>query len=85
MAENIYLEGPIEKIDGKLVLRIPMEAGGFDLVDCARGIGEVKGEFLEIVIPDWLAEKLYLSEGSLVGVDNQNGKFNIRGLGISIQ
>ena len=72
------LQWPVEKIDGKLMLRIPLEAGGKDLAACARVIGQVDGEFLSIHIMGWLAQKLGISEGSRVAVDNANGKFNIR-------
>jgi hypothetical protein len=72
------LSGPVESIDGKLMLRIPLETGGRELVACSRGIGEVDGDFLSIHIKDWLAERLGISEGSTVVVDNANGKFNIR-------
>jgi hypothetical protein len=71
------LSGPVEKIDGKLVLRVPLEVGGKELVACSKGIGEINGECLSIHIMDWLAKKLGISEGSTVVVDNANGKFNI--------
>jgi hypothetical protein len=78
MAEIVSLEGPVENVEGKLVLLIPLAAGGTALAKCSRGIGEIDGENLKVTIPDWLAEKLGIREGSLVHVDNQNGKFNIR-------
>jgi hypothetical protein len=68
----------VEYIDGKLWLRIPLDAGGSELVAASRGIGVVEGEFLSIEIMDWLARKLGISEGSLVTVDNANGKLNLR-------
>ncbi|HEY1802577.1 MAG TPA: hypothetical protein VGG46_16745 [Terriglobales bacterium] len=71
------LHGPVEKIDGKLTLLIPLEAGGRELIECSRGISEVEGEYLKIVIPEWLAGMLRIEDGSLVSVDNENGKFNI--------
>ena len=74
---EMYLEGPIEKINEKLFLIIPLASGGDDLIDCAKGIGKVVGENLEVQIPDWLAVKLDLKEGTLVSVNNLNGKFNI--------
>jgi hypothetical protein len=81
-----YLEGPVEKIDGELVLLIPLEAGGDQLIECSRGISALEGEFLKVVIKDWLAVKLGIDEGSKVAVDNRNGKFNITVLNpISIQ
>lgn len=78
MAKITSLRGPVESIDGKLMLRIPLAAGGSELVACSRGIGESDGQFLSIHIMDWLAEKLGISEGSIVAVDNADGKFNVR-------
>jgi len=76
--ENITsLKGPVESVDGRLVLRIPLAAGGSQLVECSRGIGEVEGECLNVSIPAWLAEKLGIQAGSHVRVDNHDGKFNI--------
>ena len=75
--EVTSLGGPVERIDGRLVLQIPLAAGGAGLVDCSRGIGRVEGDVLVVTIPDWLAEKLLITEGSAVIVDNRNGKFNI--------
>ena len=77
MSEQISLEGPVQLIDGKLTLQIPLAAGGDKLASLARGIGEVVGEALVVVVPPWLAEKLRIGAGSLVHVDNYNGKFTI--------
>ncbi len=77
MAEVISLEGPVELVDGDLAILIPLEAGGAALAPLARGIGEIDGEFLKVVIQPWLAEKLRIGAGSLVIVDNANGKFTI--------
>lgn len=71
------LVGPVEKIDGKLVLLIPLDAGGEELIECSRGIAEIDGEDLKVTISDCLAEKIGIHEGSVVRVDNRNGKFNI--------
>ena len=79
MPDTISICGPVEKIDGQLTLRIPLEAGGRELASYARGIGEVKDGFLVVIIQDWLATKLGLFPGSNVIVDNEGGKFNIRG------
>ena len=73
----ISLQGPVEKIEGKLVLRIPLEAGGSELIECSRGISEVEKDYLKITIPEWLAGMLRIDVGSLVSVDNRNGKCNI--------
>jgi len=77
MSEKISLEGPVELIDGKLTLQIPLAAGGNKLASLVRGIGQVEGENLKVVIKPWLAEKLRIGAGSLVHVDNLNGKFTI--------
>jgi hypothetical protein len=77
MDDVISLEGPVERIDGKLVLRIPLEAGGDQFIECSRGIANVDGEYLNVIIPEWLANKLLIEEGDLVSVSNANGKFNL--------
>jgi len=71
------LGGPVELIDGRFTMRIPLSAGGDALVDCARGIGHVDGNDLVVIIPEWLATKLGILHGTEVVVDNRNGKFNI--------
>jgi hypothetical protein len=77
MAEVVSLEGPVEVVNGKLVILIPLEAGGAVLAPLAKGLGEIDGDFLKVVIRPWLAEKLRIAAGSLVIVDNANGKFTI--------
>jgi hypothetical protein len=71
------IQGPVNLIDGKLTLKIPLEYGA-GLVECSRGIGEVSDGHLVIIIEDWLAEKLGLVDGSIVIVQKLNGKFNLR-------
>jgi hypothetical protein len=78
MDDELALEGPVEKKDGKLVLLIPLEAGGDQFVESTRGISEIEGEYLKIVIEDWLADLLRVREGSIVAVRHKDGKFNIR-------
>ena len=77
MEDYISLEGPLELVDGQLILRIPLSVGGDKLAPFAKGIGEVDTEYLNVIIKPWLAEKLRIGEGSLVFVDNKNDKFNI--------
>lgn len=77
MHEQISLEGPVELIDDKLTLQIPLAAGGDKLAPLAWGIGEVVGENLVVIIQPWLAKELRIGSGSLVHVDNRNGKFTI--------
>jgi hypothetical protein len=77
MADAISLEGPVELVNGKLMIRIPLAAGGDKLAPLAHAIGEIDGEYLNVVIQPWLAEKLRIAAGSIVVVDNRNGKFTI--------
>jgi hypothetical protein len=77
MEKVMSLEGPVLKINGELVLIIPLSARGDELVECSRGISEVQGDFLKIVIPEWLAGMLRVEEGDLVCVQNTDGKFDI--------
>jgi len=77
MDDFASLQGPVEKVDGNLVLRIPLAAGGEEFVECSRGISEVKDGFLVIEIKEWLAGMLRIEEGDLVSVNNADGKFNI--------
>jgi hypothetical protein len=74
----VSLEGTVEKIDGKLTLLIPLDEGGDQFIECTRGISEVRGECLKIVIQEWLAGRLRVEDGDLVVIDNANGKFNIQ-------
>lgn len=71
------VQGPVEDVDGKLTLRIPLSTGGARLARCARGVATIDGEFLIIVVPESVAEGTGISFGSLVAVDNRNGRFNI--------
>ena len=77
MDDIVSLSGPVEKLNGKLVLLIPLDAGGFELAACAKGISEVDGDYLRVTIADWLAERLGIREGTVVNVHNTGGKFNI--------
>jgi hypothetical protein len=77
MDDVFALNGPIEKVDGKLLIRIPLDAGGDEFIECSRGISEVQGECLVVTIPEWLAGLLRAEEGDLVRVSKVNGKFYI--------
>jgi len=77
MEEAMSLEGPVLKVNGELVLIIPLSAGGDALMECSRGISEVQGDSLKIVIPEWLAGMLRVEEGDLVCIHNADGKFHI--------
>jgi hypothetical protein len=77
MPDTISLEGPVELINGKLTVRIPLAVGGDKLAPFAGGIGKIDGEHLNVAIHRRLAKKLGIDAGSLVSVDNHNGKFTI--------
>jgi hypothetical protein len=77
MSDSVSIEGPVELCDDQFVLRIPLDAGGDKLALLARGTGVVDGDCLIVTIQPWLAEKLRIGLGSLVIVDNHNGKFTI--------
>jgi hypothetical protein len=75
--EVVSLEGAVIKKDGQLVLLIPLSEGGQELRESSRAISDVEGDYLKIVIPEWLAGMLQIEEGDLVCVNNLNRKFNI--------
>jgi hypothetical protein len=77
MTEITSIAGPVDRVDNRFVLQIPLQDGGAALAPAALGIGTVAGDMLVVHIPDWLAEMLKLEDGSLVQVDNREGKFNI--------
>jgi hypothetical protein len=65
------VQGPVESVNGKLTLRIPLQVGGAKLFRCARGVGTIDAECLNVVIPHAVAEGTGIREGSLVAVDNR--------------
>jgi len=73
----ISIEGPVELIDGELMIRIPLTAGGLELEPLIRRGARIEGDFLVVSIPPELAEHLRIGEGSLVVVDNQNNRFRL--------
>ena len=75
--DYISLRGPIERENGKLVMRIPLDAGGERLQVAASGICEIDGDDLVVTIPHWFAQKIEIGEGTEVYVDDRSGKFNI--------
>lgn len=64
MSEQISLEGPVDLIDRKLTLQIPLAVGGDQLAPLAQVIGAIDGENLNVIIQPWLAEKLCIGVGS---------------------
>jgi hypothetical protein len=73
------LEGPVETIAGKLTVSIPLSEGGSHFIDCTRSIAHVdlERDCIDIFIPDWLALKFGIGEGSRVVISNADGKFSL--------
>lgn len=79
MVENdfVALEGPVERRGDRLVLRVPLAAGGERLKDAARATAYEEDGSLVVELPDWLSDRMRLHEGATVHVDNRWGKLNI--------
>jgi hypothetical protein len=73
--DSVHLQGPIELIEGRWLMRIPLAAGGARLLSSTRGIGRVIADVLEIEVPAKLIKKLGLRDGQTVSVHNKGGKF----------
>jgi hypothetical protein len=78
MSDPVSVKSSIELIDGQLTLRIPLDEGGEELISCTSRFASVESDYLYITLPDWMTERLGVSEGSVVVVDNRDGKFNVR-------
>jgi hypothetical protein len=83
MKKSISLTGAVENADGKLRLAIPLNIGGSELAQVAGKIGRIEKDLLIVEILPWLAERMNIQEGSLVTVDNEEGKFNITRVAMS--
>jgi hypothetical protein len=75
--DYVSLRGPIEREGQRLVLRIPLDAGGEQLRLVCQAISEIDGGDIVVPIPAWLAEKIAVGEGTEVYIDDRGGKFNI--------
>ena len=73
----ISLQGPVERRENRLVLRIPMDAGGDKLQVAARTTSIVEDGMLVVLLPEWLAQRMHLQEGTEVNIDDRWGKLNI--------
>lgn len=76
---GLNLERSVERIGERLAISLPMSEGGNQFVDCTREIAEIDRdrERLNIFVPDWLAQKMHLAEGSKVIISNLDQKFTI--------
>lgn len=76
-SDYLSLEGPVERLNGQLILRIPLEAGGSRLRETVCPECTVQGNDLIVPLPDWLTASIRLAEGTEVHVDDRWGKLNI--------
>jgi hypothetical protein len=74
----ITLTTPVQRLDGRLVLLIPLDNAGKLLAQSVRGIAHLRDDRLCVEIPEWLSGVLRVEEGDRVTVDNAGGRFNIR-------
>ena len=76
-SDDLAIEGPLESRGGQLVFRVPLDEGGEKLRLVAQTISFVEDDHLVVLIPQWIAERMQLGEGSSVHVDDRWGKLNI--------
>ena len=77
MAEPMSVQGPVLKVNGELMLLIPLEAGGAERVEASRSVPEVQGSYLKVAIPEWIAGLLRIEEGDLVSVSSGDGDLRV--------
>ncbi|HET8922093.1 MAG TPA: hypothetical protein VFN26_03750 [Candidatus Acidoferrum sp.] len=77
MENTTYSEWPIVKANGELMLLVPL-AETIGSVQPSASFLDTQGNFLKIVIPEWLAEMLEVEEGDLLRVSNADGEFQIQ-------
>ena len=76
MNAETSLEGLVLKINGELILFVPLGCGGSETMECSRSTSEAQGDFLKIAIPEWLDSLLHIVEGDLLCMDHCDGKFH---------
>lgn len=64
--------------NGRLVLSIPLRLCCEDFIESAKGTSYIVGDNLFIFMPDYVIEHLMVKEGTLVIVDNNKGRCNVR-------
>ena len=78
MDDYVSIDGPIEVIDDRMFVRIPLEPYGKSLVSCTKSISFIADDHLCIEIHEWMLEKLEMSATDLLHINNDNGEFNMR-------
>jgi hypothetical protein len=77
MAEPMSVQGPVLKVNGELMLLIPLEDGGAAEVEGASGVCDAQGSYLKVAIPEWIAGLLRIEEGDLVSVSSEDGELPV--------
>ena len=72
------MEGPVLSVDAELMILIPLSDGVTEFVECTQGIGEVPGDYLKVVIPEWLRGVLRVEEGDRVVLTSTRRKFGMQ-------
>ena len=76
-SDYLSIQGPVERRDNRLVLRVPVDAGGHRLWSIANRLCVIENSDVIVLLPDWLTEQMHLEEGSEVHVDDRWGRLNI--------
>jgi len=72
------MTGPVVEHEGYFWLIIPLGQGGKHFIDCSKGVSLVEDGYLKIFIAARVAEGLGIRNGSMVQINNRDGKLNIR-------
>ena len=80
MTEGIHLQCRVEKINGELVVRIALEDGCDEFIECSKGASRLEGDDLINIIPEFISETLHIEEGSIVRVSNVYGCIGLQPL-----
>ena len=75
---QLPITGPVELVDDRFCLRIPLAMCGEELIQLTSRIAQVEGDTLKVVIPDFMMKFLNLRVGGLAVVDIVEGRFNIK-------
>jgi len=71
------LRARVQTLNGHLVVYVPLDRGGRQLASVTRGLSDIEGADLKIVIPEWLAQEIDVQDGTDISIDCQNGQFRL--------
>jgi hypothetical protein len=72
------MTGPVVEYGEFFWLLIPLKDGGKNFVKCAKGVSVVEDGYLKVYIAANVAKGIGIQNGSIVQIDNLNGKLNVR-------